>query len=102
MRGPHRALMILLIGLAAAHLAFAAAQPAPRPFGDETHYLKVVERDLRDGRCIRIEEALDETRAVAEVDEDGAAVVTFAFDPAAQGHFGSDVGFAELAAGVSA
>ena len=40
--------------------------------------------------------------AVAEVDEDRTAVVTFAFDPATEGHFSSDVGFAELAAGMGA
>jgi hypothetical protein len=49
MRGPHRALAILLIGLAAAHLAFARAQPTPVGFGDEEHYNKVAARDLREG-----------------------------------------------------
>ncbi len=48
MRGSHRALAILLIGLAAAHIAFARAQPVPAAFGDEEHYAKVAARDLRD------------------------------------------------------
>jgi len=49
MRGPHRALTILLLGLAAAHVAFAYLQPPPVAFGDETHYAKVAARDLQDG-----------------------------------------------------
>jgi hypothetical protein len=48
MRGPHRALAILLIGLAVAHLAFARAQPTPVAFGDEEHYSKVAARDMRE------------------------------------------------------
>ena len=49
MRGPQRALAILLVGLAAAHLAFSGAQPEPRAFGDEGHYARFAARDLREG-----------------------------------------------------
>ena len=34
--------------------------------------------------------------------KNGTTMVTFAFDPAAQGHFSSNVSFAELSAGVGA
>ena len=49
MRGPHRALAILLLGLAAAHLTFAEAQPEPRAWGDEGHYARLAARDVREG-----------------------------------------------------
>ena len=39
---------------------------------------------------------------VTQVDEDSATMVAFAFDPSTEGHFSSNVGFAELAAGVGA
>ena len=49
MRSPQRALTILLLALAAAHLAFARFQGEPTAFGDETHYTKVARRDLAEG-----------------------------------------------------
>ena len=48
----------------------------------------------------RPDDDLGHAVAVAEVDKDGPAVVAFAVDPSAQGDFGLDIIFAELAAGM--
>ena len=49
--GAERGLLVLLVALALGHASFLFLQPAPTAFGDETHYGKVVRRDLEEGRA---------------------------------------------------
>ena len=51
---------------------------------------------------VGVEDKLREAVAVAQVDEDQAAVVAVGMDPAGKFDFLADIGFAELAAGVGA
>ena len=60
------------------------------------------EREQRRGRLRRIEHQLREALAIAKIDEHAAAVIAIARDPAGQGDLRSDIGVAELAAGVAA
>ena len=50
----------------------------------------------------RSNDNLGQAVSVSQVNEDGATVIAFAFHPAAQGDFRSDIFFAELTAVVGA
>jgi hypothetical protein len=62
---------------------------------------RVPARAWASGRC-RLEDDLGEALAIAEVDEDGAAMVAAVLDPAEQDDGLADVAGGELATGVSA
>ena len=80
-------------------------QPISNLTPDEDHALGRNTASLVDQLRIGLrwpDDDLGEAVSVAEVDEDGAAMVALALDPAAQGDFDSDIFFAELSAGMGA
>ena len=78
-----------------------ASARRPRPRRATTYSVRTARRRVRLRRLRRVEDELHEAAAVAQVDEDQAAVVAPAVHPAGEAHLAAHVGGAELAGYVS-